>query len=114
MARRCRGHAEVEKDGENPPIGVLNVGDVELEEQPPDVGLNGSFAEDQPFGDTCVGHPLRHQPEYLVLALGELSKAVKASIPVEERGDHLRVERGASGGDSTDGGGGGSFLSTCQ
>jgi hypothetical protein len=56
-----------------------------------------------PFGDTSVGHPLRHQPEYLVLALGELSKAVLAGIAVEERGNDLRVERGASVGDSTDG-----------
>ena len=93
----------MEEDGENPPIGVLNVGDVEFEEQPPDVGLDSSFAEDQPFGDTGVGHPLGHQAEYLVLALGELSKAVLAGIAVEQRGNHLRVERGASVGDSTDG-----------
>ena len=80
----------MEEDGDNPPIGVLNVGDVEFEEQPPDVGLDGPFAEDQPLGDTSVRHPLRHQPEYLVLALGELTKAVQAGIPVEERGNHLR------------------------
>jgi hypothetical protein len=40
--------------------GGLAVGDVELEEQPPDVCLDGPFAEDQPFGDAGVGHPLRH------------------------------------------------------
>jgi hypothetical protein len=93
----------MEEDGENPPIRVLSVGDVELEEQAPDVGLDGPFAEDQPFGDSSVRHPLRHQAEYLVLTLGELSKAAQAGIPVEERGNHLRVERGASVGDSTDG-----------
>ena len=37
------------------------------------------------------------------LALGGLSKAVLAGIAVEQRGNHLRVERGASAGDSADG-----------
>jgi hypothetical protein len=52
----CGGgvHAEVKEDGENPPVG-----------------------------DACVGHPLRHQSEYVVLPLGELGQALLAGVAVE-------------------------------
>jgi hypothetical protein len=103
IACGCGAHAEVDEDGEDPPIGVLTIGNVELEQQPPNMGFDGPFAEDQPFGDTSVRHPLRHQPEHFVLTLGELGEAVLAGLAVEQRGDHLRVERRASVGDSCDG-----------
>ena len=90
IACGCRAHAEVDEDGENPSIGVLTIGNVELEQQAPNMGFDGPFAEDQPFGDTSVRHPLRHQPEHLVLTLGEPGEAVLPGLAVEQRGDHLR------------------------
>ncbi|MDF3046613.1 MAG: hypothetical protein K0R30_2841, partial [Ornithinibacter sp.] len=69
-------HAEVEEYGKHSPIGVLTVGDVEFEEQSPDVGLDGPFAEDQVFGDAGVRHSLCHQPKHFVLAMGELGESV--------------------------------------
>ncbi len=89
IACGCRAHAEVDEDSENPSIGVLTIGNVELEQPPPNMGFDGPFTEDQPFGDPSVRHPLGHQPEHLVLTLGELGKAVLAGLAVEQGGDHL-------------------------
>jgi hypothetical protein len=93
----------VKEYGEHPPIGVLAVGDVEPEEQAPDMGLDGPFADEQALGNTRDRHPLRHQGEHLALTFGELGEPVLASASIEQRGDDVGVECGASLGDPSDG-----------
>ena len=67
------------------------------------MGLDGPFAEDQAFGDAGVRHSLCHQPKHFLLAVGELGESVLVGAAVEQRGDDLGVECGASVGDSCDG-----------
>jgi hypothetical protein len=96
--------AEVGEYGKNATVAVLAVGQVELGEDVTDVSLDRSLAQDQTFGDACVGQALRHQREHLALPLCELGERVTAATSGDEARDHVRVKGGASSGDALRGG----------
>jgi hypothetical protein len=51
--------------------GLDAVAEVELGEDPTDVGLHGGLRDDELGGDLLVGEAPRHEQQHLVLALGE-------------------------------------------
>lgn len=93
------GGSDVGEDGEDAPVSVAMVGDVELGEDVSDVCFDGAVADKEASGDCVVGESLGHEGEDFAFSFRQ---AVERGVVVwcNERGDDFRVERGASIGDA--------------
>lgn len=93
------GGSDVGEDGEDAPVSVAMVGDVELGEDVSDVSFDGAVADKEASGDCVVGESLGHEGEDFAFAFGQ---AVERGVVVlcDERGNDFRVERRASIGDA--------------
>ena len=57
-----------------------SVPQVQLGQDVPDVGLDGAFLHDKPFGDLGIGQALGHQPEHVELPAGQRAEH-RGNIP---------------------------------
>ncbi len=64
---------------------------------------HGAFGYHHPLSDGGVGPALGHQGQHLAFARAEGGQAAVTGVAGEKAGDHLRVHRGAAGGDPADG-----------
>src|SRR6478735_2782907 len=63
---------QVREDGEDAPVVVGRRDELELREDVRDVGFDGLRSEEESIADRLVRAALGHQPEDLVLALGQV------------------------------------------
>src|SRR3954447_12076746 len=84
------GDAEVGEGGGDAAVLARLVAQVELEEDPADVGFHGLEGHDQALGDRPVGQPFGDQAQDLVLALGQLLQGSAGALrPPAERQDRV-------------------------
>ena len=72
----------------------------ELPEDLADVPFDGLELETELVGDPLVGPPLRHEPEDVALATGQLVERRVLARPTHEPGDDLGIDHRVPGRDA--------------
>src|SRR4051812_3893349 len=81
-------------------MSISRIEDAQLLEDAPHMGLDGSFGDDERFGDGGVRETLGHEREYLSFARRQFGYRVVESGRREEPAHDLGVECGPTRGDS--------------
>ena len=63
--------SQVGEDGQYPAVAVVGLGEVDLEQDVPDVPLDGAFTDDESPGDRGIVQAFSHQREDFTFAVGK-------------------------------------------